>query len=205
MKLTQSLVPRRRGRLAWPLAAILALLTLGSWLSRAVGQQATAAPESRRAVSVVLVRHAEKGTDDPRDPSLSESGGQRAKALARLLQEAGVTHLYSTPYRRTRSTLAPLAAQLELSVAEYDPRALGAFAAQLAQLPPGSVAVVAGHSNTTPALYEALGGTARDLVESEHGPLLPETAYDRLYSITVSGGEGGAILTHAALELRYGR
>ena len=195
-------VSRRRGRLSWPMACLLALLALSVWLSRAVGQEAAEAP---RAVSVFLLRHAEKGADDPRDPSLSPAGEERAAELARVLGQAGVTHLFSTPYRRTRSTLGPLAVAQELTIASYDPRELAAFAVELAQLPAGSVAVVAGHSNTTPALFQALGGTPAELVESEHGPLMPESAYDRLYSATVTTSEDGALQTHAALELRYGR
>jgi phosphohistidine phosphatase SixA len=192
----------RRGRLSAPLACILALLAVSAWLAQAMGQEPAEAPQ---AVSVFLLRHAEKATDDPRDPSLSEAGRERAAELARVLGEAGVTHLFSTPYRRTRSTLEPLAAARELTIASYDPRDLSALAAKLAQLPAGSVAVVAGHSNTTPALFRALGGTPADLVESEHGALMPESAYDRLYAATVSASEEGALQTHAALELRYGR
>ena len=108
------------------------------------------------AVTVIALRHAEKAADDPRDPGLSDEGKERARSLARLLSSAGVTHLYSTPYRRTRDTLAPLAKGSDLTLVDYSPRDLPALARQLTLLPPGSVAVVAGHSNTTPSLVLAL-------------------------------------------------
>lgn len=195
----------RRGRLAWPLAVLFVALSLSAWLPRAQAQEEATGQPEQRATSVLLVRHAEKGGGDARDPELSEAGEERAVELARLLSEAGVTHLFSTPYRRTRATLAPLAEAQGLSVTTYDPRELAALARQLAGLPGGSVAVVAGHSNTTPALYEVLGGTPRALVETEHGRLIPETSFDRLYSVTVSLGDEDRVVTHAALELRYGR
>ena len=43
--------------------------------------------------TIVLVRHAEKSADDPRDPNLDDAGVARARALARTLEGAGVTHL----------------------------------------------------------------------------------------------------------------
>jgi len=35
---------------------------------------------------IIVVRHAEKATDDPKDPSLSEQGNARANALAAVLK-----------------------------------------------------------------------------------------------------------------------
>ena len=52
----------------------------------------------------ILVRHAEKGKDDPRDPNLNEEGIKRAQALNTLLAQADVAALYSSPYKRTKSS-----------------------------------------------------------------------------------------------------
>ncbi len=166
------------------------------------GQDAPAEEDasSQRPVTVIAVRHAEKGADDPRDPSLSEEGTQRAAALAKLLSHAGVTHVFSTDYRRTQATVTPLATQLELEVEEYNPRDLVGFSEKLKALPPGSVAVVSGHSNTTPGLVVALGGAPEGVKEGRGGPVLGEDEYDRLFLVTSPKGEGVVSL----VELRYG-
>ncbi len=204
--------PRWKGALARPLLFTLAAVSLLclALVARAQGGQVESGDERGSSVTVFLVRHAEKSNDDPRDPSLSEQGEARAKQLAHTLGAAGVTHLFSTPYKRTRSTLEPLAAARELEVLEYDPRDPRGLLKALAGLPGGSCAVVAGHSNTTPGYYAALGGEAQGLEPSSHGQLLPEDAYDRLFMVTFSNevsssSEGdGERVVHAALELRYG-
>ena len=151
-------------------------------------------------ITVIALRHAEKGKDDPRDPHLSETGTARAAELARLLGNAGVTHIYTTPYHRTRDTVTPLAEALELEVSPYDPFELANFAAQLATLEPGSVAVVSGHSNTTPALVELLGGTVANVGSQWGQPTLDESEYDRAFLVTLATEHTAA----KAVELRYG-
>lgn len=159
------------------------------------------APAANAApVTVIAVRHAEKGADDPRDPHLSEAGTARAAELARLLGHAGVTHVFTTQYNRTRDTVAPLADALELEVTPYDAFALAAFAEQLAALEPGSVAVVAGHSNTTPLLVELLGGTLSGVGTHRGQPALDEAEYDRAFVVTLATEHTAA----KAVELRYG-
>ena len=49
---------------------------------------------------VVVVRHAEKATDDPRDPSLSEAGLARAEALAAKLAAGSLDAAYSTQFNK---------------------------------------------------------------------------------------------------------
>jgi phosphohistidine phosphatase SixA len=159
-------------------------------------------PSATRAAptTVILVRHGEKATDDPKDPSLSPAGEARARALAAMLAGAGVTHCFASEFRRTQATLRPLAAAigLEISVVPAaDPQAL---VAALRQLPPGSVAAVAGHSNTVPALVTALGGSVRGTVDSPAGPALPDDAYDRMFVVHVPAAKDEPSTT---LELRY--
>lgn len=189
------------------LLALLGASTL-TLAANLVQEPAAEDPGAAPGVTVFLVRHAEKGKDDPRDPTLTKAGEARARTLARLLGEAGVTHLFSTDYRRTRATLGPLVEAIGVELELYDPRRLELVGAQLAQLPAGSVAVVAGHSNTTPELFHLLTGReGRNLEESAHGRLIPEEQYDRLYCVTlVRGGEGveGPARAVAGVELRYG-
>jgi len=203
----------RSAPLRWSPILLLALFV--TLLVASAGPRQADAEESsatRPAITVFLVRHAEKGTDDPRDPSLTEAGKRRADELARLLSAAKVTHLFSSDYRRTLQTVAPLAAGTELQVERYDARALSRLAERLKRLEPGSVAVVAGHSNTTPDLYAALGGgVAADLVTTPSGAMkpraggmIPDAKYDRLYEVTLLRDAKGSVKCVSSLELRYG-
>jgi broad specificity phosphatase PhoE len=146
-----------------------------------------ATPAAADTVVVYLVRHAEKA-DDSRDPPLSETGKARAVELTRLLTDAGVTHVWSTDFDRTRSTGRPTAEARGLEVRFYDAGDLKGFAAQLASIPGRHLVV--GHSNTTPALVGALGGTP--------GNLMADSEYDRLYVVTLSG------TTRTTVQLRWG-
>ena len=142
--------------------------------------------------TVVLVRHAEKDTDDPRDPSLNEAGVLRSRALARTLEGAGVTHLYASEFRRTQQTLEPLSLISGAGVQIISARDPKATLSAISELPRGAVIVVAGHSNTVPALVAGLVGTEQaELAESD---------YDRLYVVTLWGEKRKA----SVLELRYG-
>jgi broad specificity phosphatase PhoE len=137
-------------------------------------------PVAEGAPSVFfLVRHAEKA-DQSEDPPLTEEGHARARALADLLRDAGITEIFSSDFERTRDTAAPLAGDLGLAVTPYDPTRLPELARTLLSSP-GRVLVV-GHSNTTPELAGLLGG--------EPGAPIPETEYDRLYVLHHHPGAG---------------
>lgn len=132
--------------------------------------------------TVILIRHAEK-VDDSRDPELSAAGKERAQLLSEMLADAGVTKIVSTDYIRTRDTVRPLADALDLAIDSYDPRDLPGTAAELKEW--GGTTVVSGHSNTTPALVQALGGDPQ-------GPI-DESEYDRMYIVHIDGD--GAVTT----------
>ena len=139
------------------------------------------------ATVVVVVRHAEKATDDARDPTLSAAGAARAQALAATLAGAGLDAAYTTQYRRTRLTAGPAAAGIEVQVRPIDAGNAGRYDADLARdiraLPAGSTVLVVGHSNTVPGLAKALSGT--DV------PEMPETEFDR-YTVIVVPVAGAA-------------
>lgn len=138
---------------------------------------------------VFLVRHAEK-VDQSRDADLSPEGYARAQELARTLADAGIEAVYSTDYIRTRETAEPLSDLIGKELILYDARELYELADELKNR--GGRYLVVGHSNTTPALAEILGG--------EPGiPIVEATEYDRLYVISTSGEEVQSAL------LRYGR
>jgi phosphohistidine phosphatase SixA len=181
----------------------VSLIALASLLLTGIGLL----PAATKAVAgeptlVFLVRHAEKAKDDPRDPNLSEAGRKRARELARVLSAAGVTHLFSSEFRRTRQTLTPLAEQEGLQVLEISAHDPEKQKATLLDLPPGSVAVVAGHSNTVPGMVRSLGGTIDELLQTEHGEMLHDDQYDRLFLVVLPAGDGEGI---RSVEIRYGK
>jgi phosphohistidine phosphatase SixA len=161
-------------------------------------------PEAVEPVTVILLRHAEteEAGVGSRDPELSADGQDRAAALARLLSATSVTQLYASEFQRTQLTLAPLATQLALEVEVVSARTPQDQLAMLRALPPGSTAVICGHSNTVPGMVTELGGTARDLTDHPtYGPMLPHEAYDRLFVLTLPVGPD---IATATVELRYG-
>lgn len=121
-----------------------------------------------------LVRHAERA-DDSDDTLLSPAGEARAQALARMLRDAGVTAIYTSQYRRSVDTAAPLAAALRLR-----PRVLPAEdTAGLARaLRHERAALVVSHSHLLPGLLKALGAPALTLGRSE---------YDNLFLLISNG------------------
>ncbi len=128
------------------------------------------------ALVVYLVRHAERAEDGTIDPPISADGERRARLLATMLRDAGITHIHTTDFRRTRTTAAPLAAVAGLVPEVYDPDELLTVAARL-RATPGRHLVV-GHSNTVPEMVAALGGEPQGEIAQDE--------YDRLYVLTLA-------------------
>lgn len=154
-------------------------------------------PAAGASTTVIVVRHAEKATDDPRDPSLSPEGERRAQALATALEGAAVSAIYATQYRRTRDTGAPLAEARGLEIEERP--VTQANSAEYAETlrreilsrHAGGTVLVVGHSNTVPLIARTMSGrTVADMTEAE---------YDHFYMILIPP-TGPASLLHA----RYG-
>lgn len=171
---------------------VFLLVVLGLWLP------AAALPTNPVAADtvVVIVRHAEKATDDPKDPSLSAAGQLRAAALAAVLAHAPPAHAYATQFRRTQLTAAPAAraagAEVQVLTASSDPAADGKrLVEDLLEHWRGRTVLVVGHSNTVPALVEALSGHAvHPLTDGD---------YDRMYIVSIAA-DGSKRL----LATRYG-
>lgn len=154
---------------------------------------------SSAVTTIVIVRHAEKGTDSPTDPSLSAEGQARAEALVAALDAADVKTVYSTPYKRTQGTGQPLAKRFKIEVTSrpINGRDIPAYAEQFAKevltKGVGKTVVIVGHSNTVPELVKAFSGrTVAAYAEDE---------YDRFYVITCPVGTGSARL----FQSRYGK
>lgn len=132
--------------------------------------------------AIYLVRHAEKGSVG-KDPDLTAAGQSRAQTIGTMLQHAGIAHIFSSPYARTRQTALPLAERSGLSTQTYDPSAPQALVEKVKALS-GAVLVV-GHSNTLPELVRLFGGSpGRDIADHE---------YDRVYLLVPKAG--GAVQT----------
>lgn len=141
-------------------------------LSLALGGCVTRPTEAEAPLTYVIVRHAEKSTDDPRDPSLNEAGQARAERLAASLAQAPMRAVYATEYRRTRQTGEPTARAHGLTMTRYDAKQAAAeFAATLRRDHRDGTVLVVGHSNTAPAIAAAL--CACDVAP------MPETEFDR--------------------------
>jgi phosphohistidine phosphatase SixA len=163
----------RAGLLRWVFAWIGVALLAGP--GAGVAQQAAAGS------TVYLVRHAERAADHPSDPTLTPAGSARAALLARMLQDVPLVSVLATDYRRTRLTAGPVADGHGLPIESYDPRGAGLESLlQRLRTTPGHHLVV-GHSNTTPAVVDALGGDPVSAIE--------EDEYDRLYVVVLVGSE----------------
>ena len=134
-----------------------------------------AASAAAQNKTVILVRHTEKdGSEmaDKNDPVLTEVGKQRAARLAKVLKKYRVGAIYSTDYKRTRDTAAPLAARRKLQIQTYDARKPADLVDAIMKSKTKRFLVV-GHSNTIPPLANLLGKKElfRNLDDSEHGAI----------------------------------
>ena len=164
----------------------IALLIVSATLALGLGCRDKTASSNHPTTVVLIVRHAEKIQNAGDDPHLSEAGIARASALAAVAEHAGVNVVYVTQYQRTRETAAPLASRLSLPIlpvrvtlsnpAGYLKELVGSIVSQ----PSGSVVLVVSHSNTVPALVNALAQV--------NVPPMGDADYDRIYVVTLPAG-----------------
>lgn len=136
------------------------------------------APAATDAATFVVVRHAEKASDDPKDPALTAAGEARARRLAESLASQRVAAIYATGYRRTRQTAAPTARMHGIGVTTYDARSdATTFASALRRDHARGTVLVVGHSNTVPGIAAALCACAVAPMD--------ESEYDRRMTVRV--------------------
>jgi broad specificity phosphatase PhoE len=163
----------------------------------ATAQPARVEPASGATTTIVVVRHAEKSTDDPRDPSLSAAGQERARDLSAVLKDAGITDIYTTQYKRTRQTAEPLAQQSGIAILERPINAANSatyapdLAREILTRSAGKSVLVVGHSNTVPDIVKSLSGRAV--------PPITDAEYDHIY-IVIIPASGSARL----MQVRFG-
>ena len=153
----------------------------------------TAPLAAQQPTTVILVRHAEKAAAPANDPPLTEAGQARAKALAVIARDAGVTAIVTTQFARTRETGAPAAEALHIT-----PDVVTAGGSQHVQdvarvirSHAGGVVLVVGHSNTIPAIIAALG--------APQPPPICDSEYDNLYIVTLPASGSAHVI-----RARYG-
>jgi len=143
-----------------------------------------AGPVMSADTMIIVVRHAEKAADDPKDPGLSEMGQARANALAVILKDAHLDAVYATQYKRTQLTGLPAARQagLTMQIREATKENAGTYAADLSKEISkkyrGKTVLIVGHSNTVPDIVKHIAGV--DIAPIDDG------TFDRLYIITLA-------------------
>jgi broad specificity phosphatase PhoE len=132
---------------------------------------------------VIVVRHAEKSIDDPKDPSLSEQGNIRAVKLASVLKDANLKAVYTTQYKRTQQTAQASATQAGLSLKVRNANKENAktyvpdLLKEIRKKHRGETVLIVGHSNTVPEIVKHI--TGQDIAP------IGENEFDRIYIITL--------------------
>lgn len=146
-----------------------------------------------QTTTIYLIRHAEKAEGAATaDPGLSDAGKKRAEKWASYFNDKNIDAIYTTPYNRTKETIAPVARGAangkSVSVSVYEPRELSLNI--LNDKHKGKTLLVVGHSNTIPAYINQLTGESRytDMQESD---------YSNLYIITINGDK----ITHELVKI----
>lgn len=140
-----------------------------------------------RATTVLLLRHAEKASDDEDSP-LNPDGRARAQELARVALKAGVTDIYATKFQRTQQTAQPLAEALRLCPTICDDPAL--LVSKIKSEHNGDTVLVVSHSGTVEIILGNLLGTSV--------PRFLSNEYDNLFVVTTRGSSGDVV------NLQYG-
>ena len=127
----------------------------------------------KQITTFILLRHAEKGNDGTDDPDLKPEGKERANHLAELLGKTSIDAIYSTSFKRTRDTVAPLAAAKALDVQPYEAFKEEEIEKMLRKYAGGTV-VISGHSNNIPWIANLLIGKEeyKDYEDSDYKNLL---------------------------------
>lgn len=122
--------------------------------------------------TIILVRHAEKADATSVDPELSPDGKLRADRLMKIVKRYRPGAIYSTDFRRTRDTAAPMAKKRGLAVQTYDAKKPEELIDQIMKSKTKRFMIV-GHSNTIPGLANLLGkkDLFRNLDDHEYGAI----------------------------------
>ena len=144
--------------------------------------------------TIYLVRHAEKIEDGSKDPDLTAQGQDRANYIKNLFAEAELHALYATPFKRTQSTLLPLADTLGLEIQTYAAdQPINDFISDILERHKAQHLFIAGHSNTIPAMLNVL-------LDREEYQTFDHQQYEDVFIVTLST-IGNASLTRLQIPL----
>ncbi len=107
---------------------------------------------------IYLVRHAEKDTIPKKNPILTDAGYDRSYRLAAMLKKTRLDVIYSTLYNRTMHTVDSLGSAKGLATNIYQPKDLKQLGIDITDSKEMNKVIIAGHSNTTPAMANVLMG-----------------------------------------------
>ena len=125
---------------------------------------------------VLIVRHAEKASD-AEDSPLTDAGTERAHALVSVAENAGVSAIYTTQFRRNHDTAKPLSERAGIAVTAMpvDLQNPGDYGKRLAkeilEKHAGQTILIVGHSNTVPLIIDALTGREGSVKAAEYHDL----------------------------------
>ncbi|WP_035899361.1 histidine phosphatase family protein [Leeuwenhoekiella sp. MAR_2009_132] len=134
-----------------------------------------------------FVRHADKvrAPNIGNNPPLNANGKARAKFWAKQLKDVDFDAVYSTNFKRTRSTALPTAKQNKLEIKIYEPSE--DFYVNFKDTHVGKNVLVVGHSNTIPAFVNAVLG------EQKYNEI-DDSTFGNLYIVRVKDGVAEAEL-----------
>ncbi|MET0986461.1 MAG: phosphoglycerate mutase family protein [Steroidobacteraceae bacterium] len=147
--------------LVFPFLVLVGVLAVAVWLF-----------DARASTVVVIVRHAEVETGADADPGLSVDGRERAAKLARMLSQAqpvrGIDAIFASELRRTQQTVIPLSEVLALPVNVVPSAGWAELPQKILREHRGEYVLVAGNTNTIPALVKSLTGEQITLRDDEY-------------------------------------
>ena len=142
---------------------------------------------------IYLTRHAEKQAQPKDDPALTVKGEARALYIAQLLSNKNIQQIFSTHYKRTRSTAEPLANRLGVAIEIYSPSHPDDMIKQVLNSKKNTLIV--GHSNTLNDLVIRFGGKVKTTIEHDD--------YDNLYRLIITPeGVKSQLLKTDEIEVR---
>lgn len=145
------------------------------------GTLVTTTENEMELTTYYFIRHAEKVRNNPadHDPDLTPEGIARAKRWATFFEKIDLDAIYTTDYKRTRQTAAPIANRKNLQPQLYKHDSL--YTQKLKVKTLGKTVLMVGHSNTNPYFVNSIIGEQKytDMDDDDYGTL---------YIVTLAGG-----------------